>query len=89
MTGPSQARQVGLDNRFEQTRKEARAAERAGFDAIFLPELHQVREGAIVSPLIVPESLGSRGTTTRLGTLVVSGPLRPASGVDYFGGEIW
>ena len=55
---------------------ETRAAERAGFDAVFLPEFHQARgTGAVVSPLLVLAHLAARTESIRLGTAVLAGPL--------------
>lgn len=55
---------------------EARAAERAGFDAVLLPEFHQARgPGAVVSPLLVLAHLAACTSTIRLGTAVLAGPL--------------
>jgi alkanesulfonate monooxygenase SsuD/methylene tetrahydromethanopterin reductase-like flavin-dependent oxidoreductase (luciferase family) len=55
---------------------ETRAAERAGFDAVFLPEFHQARgAGAVVSPLLVLAHLAAQATAIRVGTAVLAGPL--------------
>ena len=55
---------------------EARAAERAGFDAVFLPEFHQARgAGAVVSPLLVLAHLAAGAPGIRVGTAVLAGPL--------------
>jgi alkanesulfonate monooxygenase SsuD/methylene tetrahydromethanopterin reductase-like flavin-dependent oxidoreductase (luciferase family) len=55
---------------------EARAAERAGFDAVFLPEFHQARgAGAVVSPLLVLAYLAAHAPGIRVGTAVLAGPL--------------
>jgi alkanesulfonate monooxygenase SsuD/methylene tetrahydromethanopterin reductase-like flavin-dependent oxidoreductase (luciferase family) len=55
--------------------EEARAAEAAGFDAVFLPEFHQARGGGVVSPLLVLAALATRTRRIRLGTAVLAGPL--------------
>lgn len=55
---------------------EARAAQRAGFDAVLLPEFHQARgAGAVVSPLLVLAHLAVHAPGTRVGTAVLAGPL--------------
>ncbi len=55
---------------------EARAAEAAGFDAVFLPEFHQARgAGAVVSPLLVLAHLAAHAPGIRVGTAVLAGPL--------------
>jgi alkanesulfonate monooxygenase SsuD/methylene tetrahydromethanopterin reductase-like flavin-dependent oxidoreductase (luciferase family) len=72
---PIQDRDCDLATLLEQLRAEVLAAERAGFDAFFLPELHQMNGGALVSPLLVLAWLGSQTTTIRMGPLVLAAPL--------------
>lgn len=72
---PIQARNAGLDVLIEELGEEVRAAERAGFDAVFLTEFHQAHGGALVSPLLVLSWLGAQTSTIKLGTLVLAGPL--------------
>ena len=50
-------------------------AESAGFEAVYLPEFHQARGGALVSPLLVLAWLGARTSTIKLGPLVAAAPL--------------
>ncbi len=55
---------------------EARAARRAGFDAVLLPEFHQARgAGAVVSPMLVLAHLAAHAPGIRVGTAVLAGPL--------------
>ncbi len=72
---PIQARDVPLEGLLEELAEEVLAAERAGFEAVFLPEFHQAHGGALVSPLLVLAWLGARTTRIRLGTLVMAAPL--------------
>lgn len=72
---PIQRRDAGLDVLLHELGEEVVAAERAGFDAVFLTEFHQARGGALVSPLLVLAWLGANTTRIKLGTLVLAGPL--------------
>jgi alkanesulfonate monooxygenase SsuD/methylene tetrahydromethanopterin reductase-like flavin-dependent oxidoreductase (luciferase family) len=72
---PIQGRGMGLDQLLEELVEEVLEAERAGFEAVFLPEFHQAHGGALVSPLLVLAWLGARTTRIRLGTLVLAAPL--------------
>lgn len=72
---PIQVQDVGLDQLFDELRVEVAAAERAGFDAVFLPEFHQSRGGALVSPLLLGAGLLQQTTSIRLGTAVLATPL--------------
>jgi len=72
---PIQRHGHGLDVLLDELTEEVLAAERAGFDAVFLTEFHQAHGGALVSPLLVLAWLGARTTKIRLGTLVLAGPL--------------
>lgn len=72
---PIQRRDAGLDVLMEELTEEVQAAERAGFDAVFLTEFHQAHGGALVSPLLVLAYLGARTSRIRLGTLVLAAPL--------------
>ena len=54
---PIQLKDTSLDDHFEELREEVAVAEEAGFDAVFLPEFHQARGGALVSPLLVGAAL--------------------------------
>lgn len=72
---PIAARDVPLDLLFDQLRAEVAAAERAGFDAVFLTEFHQARGGALVSPLLVGAALLAGTERIRFGTAVLALPL--------------
>jgi alkanesulfonate monooxygenase SsuD/methylene tetrahydromethanopterin reductase-like flavin-dependent oxidoreductase (luciferase family) len=66
----------GVTGLLSELAAEARAAERAGFDAILLPEFHQARgAGAVVSPLLVLAHLAAHAPGIRVGTAVLAGPL--------------
>ncbi|HET6507015.1 MAG TPA: LLM class flavin-dependent oxidoreductase [Baekduia sp.] len=72
---PIQGPGTDLHTLLAELGEEVLAAERAGFDAVFLPEFHQAHGGALVSPLLLLAWLGARTSRIRLGTLVLSGPL--------------
>lgn len=72
---PIQARGVSLGALIGELEEEVLAAEAAGFEAVFLPEFHQARGGALVSPLLVLARLAAGTTTIKLGTLVAAAPL--------------
>lgn len=72
---PIQGQGTPLDVHLQELGEEVRAAERAGFDAVFLPEFHQSRGGAIVSPLLTLAWLTAGTERIKLGTLVLAGPL--------------
>ncbi|HEX4110232.1 MAG TPA: LLM class flavin-dependent oxidoreductase [Solirubrobacteraceae bacterium] len=72
---PIQDREGDLGTLLAQLREEVLAAERAGFDAFFLPELHQTHAGALSSPMLVCAWLGSHTTRIRMGPLVLAAPL--------------
>lgn len=72
---PIQDRDADLSSLLEHLRAEILAAERAGFDAFFFPELHQTHGGGLVSPMLICAWLGAHTTTIRMGPLVLAGPL--------------
>lgn len=72
---PIQSRDDDLGTLLDQLRAEVRAAEDAGFDAVFLTEFHQAHGGALVSPLVVGAWLLSGTTRIRFGTAVLPTPL--------------
>lgn len=47
---PIQGIGQSLDDFLGELLTESQVAEEAGFDAVFLPEFHQARNGAVVSP---------------------------------------
>jgi alkanesulfonate monooxygenase SsuD/methylene tetrahydromethanopterin reductase-like flavin-dependent oxidoreductase (luciferase family) len=72
---PIQGSAGGLDAHLEELREEVRAAEQAGFDAVFLPEFHQAHNGAVISPLLILAWLIAGTTRIKVGTLVLATPL--------------
>ncbi len=72
---PIQGDSGDLDQHIDELREEVQAAESAGFDAVFLPEFHQARGGAIVSPLLMLGWLTAGTTRIKLGTMVLATPL--------------
>lgn len=72
---PIQAQGVDLDRLWQELREETAAAEAAGFDAVFLPEFHQARDGALVSPLLLGAALLQGTRRIRFGSAVLAAPL--------------
>lgn len=72
---PIQAVGTPLDVLLDELREEVRAADRAGFDAFFLPEFHQARAGGVVSPALVGAALVEGTERIRVGQAVLAGPL--------------
>ena len=72
---PIQARGTSLEDLISELVEEAVAAEAAGFEGVYLPEFHQARGGALVSPLMLLAVFAARTTRIRLGTLVAAAPL--------------
>src|SRR5262245_26098873 len=72
---PIQLKDTSLDEHFEELREEVAVAEEAGFDAVFLPEFHQARGGALVSPLLVGAALLQGTSRIRFGSAVLATPL--------------
>jgi len=72
---PIQLKDTPLDDHWEQLREEVAAAEEAGFDAVFLPEFHQARGGAFVSPLLLGAGLLQGTSRIRFGSAVLATPL--------------
>lgn len=72
---PIQAKGTELSRFWEELREEVQAADRAGFDAVFLTEFHQARNGALVSPLLCGAGLLQGTERIRFGTAVLAGPL--------------
>jgi alkanesulfonate monooxygenase SsuD/methylene tetrahydromethanopterin reductase-like flavin-dependent oxidoreductase (luciferase family) len=72
---PIQVKGMSLDQLWDELREETAAAEAAGFDAVFLPEFHQARGGALVSPLLLGAGLLQGTQRIRFGTAVLAAPL--------------
>jgi alkanesulfonate monooxygenase SsuD/methylene tetrahydromethanopterin reductase-like flavin-dependent oxidoreductase (luciferase family) len=72
---PIQARDLALDQFWEELRETVSAAEAAGFDAVFLPEFHQAHGGALVSPMLLGAALLQGTQRIRFGTAVLATPL--------------
>jgi alkanesulfonate monooxygenase SsuD/methylene tetrahydromethanopterin reductase-like flavin-dependent oxidoreductase (luciferase family) len=72
---PIQAQGVELGQLWKELRAETAAAEAAGFDAVFLPEFHQARGGALISPLLLGAGLIQGTQRIRFGTAVLAAPL--------------
>lgn len=72
---PIQGKDVDLSQLWDELVEEAVAAERAGFDAVFLPEFHQARGGALVSPMVLGAALLQATSTIRFGQCVLALPL--------------
>ena len=72
---PIQAADTRLDELWEQVVAEAQAAEAAGFEAVFVPEFHQARGGALTTPLLLSAALAQATTIIGVGTSVLAAPL--------------
>jgi alkanesulfonate monooxygenase SsuD/methylene tetrahydromethanopterin reductase-like flavin-dependent oxidoreductase (luciferase family) len=72
---PIQSSGTALDVLWEELRSEVRAAEKAGFDAVFLTEFHQARGGALVSPMLLGAGLLQDTDRIRFGSAVLPTPL--------------
>jgi alkanesulfonate monooxygenase SsuD/methylene tetrahydromethanopterin reductase-like flavin-dependent oxidoreductase (luciferase family) len=72
---PIQAKDVTLDQLWEELRETVAAAETAGFDAVFLPEFHQAHGGALVSPMLLGAGLLQGTSRIRFGPAVLATPL--------------
>ncbi len=72
---PIQARGTSLEDLISELVEEVVAAEAAGFEAVYLPEFHQARGGALVSPLMLLAVFAARTSRIKLGTLVAAAPL--------------
>jgi alkanesulfonate monooxygenase SsuD/methylene tetrahydromethanopterin reductase-like flavin-dependent oxidoreductase (luciferase family) len=72
---PIQVKELDLAQLFDELREAAAVAEEAGFDAVFLPEFHQARGGALVSPLLLGAALLQGTSTIRFAPAVLAAPL--------------
>lgn len=64
-----------LGTLFDQLREEVLTADRAGFDAVLMPEFHQAHGGALVSPLLLGAGLLQGTQNIRFGPAVLPTPL--------------
>ncbi len=64
-----------LDRLWDEIVEEVQAAERAGFDAVFLPEFHQSRGGALVSPMLLGAAILQATERIRFAPAVLALPL--------------
>src|SRR5882757_2986318 len=73
---PIQAAGVGLEQLLAELREEVAAADRAGFDAFFLPEFHSVRgPGGLISPMLLGAALAEGTSRIKVGQAVLAAPL--------------
>ena len=72
---PIQTLDAGIDELWPQLVETTLAAESAGFTHVFLPEFHQARGGALVSPYLLGAALLQATSTIRFGAAVLAGPL--------------
>ena len=72
---PIQGTNQGLDEFLSELIRESQVAEEAGFDAVFLPEFHQAKNGAVVSPALIGAAILQATSTLRFGTAVLAAPL--------------
>jgi len=72
---PIQGIHQSLDDFLGELITESVVAEEAGFDAVFLPEFHQARHGAVISPMVVGAAILQATSTLRFGTAVLAAPL--------------
>ena len=72
---PIQAKDIDLSQLFDELRETVAVAEEAGFDAVFLPEFHQARGGALVSPLLIGAALLQGTSRIRFAPAVLATPL--------------
>ena len=72
---PIQVKELDLGGLFDELRETVAGAEEAGFDAVFLPEFHQARGGALVSPLLLGSALLQGTERIRFAPAVLATPL--------------
>ena len=72
---PIQAIGQSLDEFLGELITEAQVAEESGFDSVFLPEFHQARNGAVISPTVIGAAILQATSTLRFGTAVLAAPL--------------
>ena len=72
---PIQGIGQSLDDFLGELITEAQVAEESGFDSVFLPEFHQAKDGAVVSPTVIGAAILQATSTLRFGTAVLAAPL--------------
>ena len=72
---PIQVVGLELDDLWDEIVEEVQAAEAAGFDAVFLPEFHQSRGGALISPMLLGAALLQATSRIRFSAAVLALPL--------------
>jgi alkanesulfonate monooxygenase SsuD/methylene tetrahydromethanopterin reductase-like flavin-dependent oxidoreductase (luciferase family) len=72
---PIQSLAADLSQLWDEVREEVAAAEDAGFDAVFLPEFHQSRGGALISPMLLGAGLLQGTSRIKFGSAVLATPL--------------
>jgi alkanesulfonate monooxygenase SsuD/methylene tetrahydromethanopterin reductase-like flavin-dependent oxidoreductase (luciferase family) len=72
---PIQDKEKNLSELFDELKETVLVAEEAGFDAVFLPEFHQARGGALISPLLIAAALLQGTTRIRFAPAVLATPL--------------
>jgi alkanesulfonate monooxygenase SsuD/methylene tetrahydromethanopterin reductase-like flavin-dependent oxidoreductase (luciferase family) len=72
---PIQVQGIPLGQLLDELQATVHVAEQAGFDAVFLPEFHQARGGALVSPFTLAGWLLAGTLRIRFGSAVLATPL--------------
>ena len=72
---PIQTLDADLSRLWEQLVETAQVADASGFSHVFLPEFHQARGGALVSPYLHGAALLQATSRIRFGAAVLAGPL--------------
>jgi alkanesulfonate monooxygenase SsuD/methylene tetrahydromethanopterin reductase-like flavin-dependent oxidoreductase (luciferase family) len=72
---PIQVVGLELDQLWDEIVEEVQAAEAAGFDAVFFPEFHQSRGGALISPMLLGAALLQATERIRFSAAVLALPL--------------
>jgi alkanesulfonate monooxygenase SsuD/methylene tetrahydromethanopterin reductase-like flavin-dependent oxidoreductase (luciferase family) len=72
---PIQVQDRDLGELYEELQVTVLAAEEAGFDAVFFPDFHQSRGGALVAPFTLGSGLLAGTSRIRFGSAVLATPL--------------